>query len=285
MRDTPSQTAFTVAVSLLSLSAHPSHKGAVESDYADQLAKLLCASGQMTSIGAWVWRNPWTARGIRRSFDLAGLPGQFAAFGTRKRFFETQARKSIANGAAQVLVLGAGYDLLCQRLGPEFPDVSFFEVDHPATSQAKRQGVESIGRPPNVGFVAADFAVTSLAKRLAEEPNWDASAMSFVAAEGLTQYLPERAVREMLDAVSRETGTGTEFALTFVGWREAENRAEAGPKTDKNLRRFAARGEPWLWGCERSKFSAFLKDTEWEILVPPTSAAWDNLTVIGKHAS
>ena len=121
MRDSPRQTALTVALSLLSLSAHPSHKGAVESDYADQLVKLLCASGQMTSIGAWVWRNPWTARGSRRSFDLAGLPGQFAAFGTRKQFFETQARKSIANGAAQVLVLGAGYDLLCQRLGPEFP--------------------------------------------------------------------------------------------------------------------------------------------------------------------
>ncbi len=285
MPNKSSQTAVTVAVSLLSLSAHPSHKGAVEPAYADQLAKLLCASGQMTLLGAWAWRNPWIARGIRRSFDLAGLPGQFAAFGKRKRFFETQARKSIADGATQVLVLGAGYDLLCQRLGPEFPDVSFFEIDRPATSQAKRQGIEAIGRPPNFRLVVADLAVTSLAKVLKAEPSWDASVMSFVAAEGLTQYLPEYAVREMLDGVSRETGTGTAFALTFVGWREAENCAEAGPKTDKTLRRFAARGEPWLWGCEPSNLSVFLKGTEWKILVPPTSVAWDNLTVLGKRGS
>ena len=73
--------------------------------------------------------------------------------------------------------------------------------------------------------------MTPLAEVLAAEPNWHSSAMSFVGAEGLTQYLPEVAVREMLEDVSRETGTGSKFALTSVGWREAENRPESGPKT------------------------------------------------------
>lgn len=126
--------------------------------------------------------------------------------------------------------------------------------------------------------------MTPLAEVLAAEPNWHSSAMSFVGAEGLTQYLPEVAVREMLEDVSRETGTGSKFALTFVGWREAENRPEAGPKTDKVLRQLAARGEPWLWGCEPAKLDTFLEGAGWVIFVRPNLAGWDNLTVLGTRA-
>ena len=133
--------------------------------------------------------------------------------------------------------------------------------------------------------IDADLAVTPLAEVLAAEPSWDPSAKSFVAAEGLTQYLPESAVRGLLDAASRETGTESEFALTFVGWREAVNRPKAGPKTDKQLRRLAACGEPWLWGCEPAKLGTFLEGTGWGILVPPSPAGLDNLTVIGKRGS
>ena len=132
MKEKPSQAAYGVSVTLLSLSAHPLYPGTVEPSYADQLAKLLCASGQMTSLGARAWRNSWIARGILRMSE-GSFPGQFAGLGTWKRFFETQARKTIADGATQVLVLGAGYDLLCLRLGLVFPDVSFLEIDHPAT--------------------------------------------------------------------------------------------------------------------------------------------------------
>ena len=53
------------------------------------------------------------------------MPGQFEAFAHRKAFCEKRARKGIAAGATQVLVLGAGYDTLGWRLAPEFPEDKF----------------------------------------------------------------------------------------------------------------------------------------------------------------
>jgi O-methyltransferase involved in polyketide biosynthesis len=62
------------------------------------------------------------------------MRGQFEAFGHRKAFCERQVREGIGAGAAQILVLGAGYDTLGWWLAPEFKSVNFFEIDHPATA-------------------------------------------------------------------------------------------------------------------------------------------------------
>jgi O-methyltransferase involved in polyketide biosynthesis len=110
-----------------------------------------------------------------------------------------------------------------------------------------------------------------------DETEWDRSAVCMVCAEGLTQYLPERAVRELLDEVARVTKRGSAFALTFVGWREDEDRPDAGPKTDRMLARFARRGEPWLWGCDPLRFTDFLAGGPWKVAVPPTAAGMDHL--------
>jgi methyltransferase (TIGR00027 family) len=173
-------------------------------------------------------------------------------------------------------VLGAGYDLLCLRLAPEFPEVRFLEVDHPPTARAKQRGLLALHAPGNVGSIPVDLQEHSLRKVL-DEAGWDQSAVSLVCAEGLTQYLPEQAVRELLAEVALVTGPRSAFALTFVGWRKDENRPEAGPKTDRTLARFAKRGEPWLWGCDPSRLEHFLANGPWVVAVPPSAAGMDHL--------
>src|SRR5210317_2104986 len=66
------------------------------------------------------------------------------------------ARNGIHVGAAQVLVLGAGYDTLGWRLAPEFPGVNFFEIDHPATALLKAKGIDEMGQRENLYLIAED---------------------------------------------------------------------------------------------------------------------------------
>ena len=142
MRDNKlSETAYGVAAVALALSADKTHSGLVPREYAEQLARLMRATGQMTALGTRVLRSRITAWLYRTLLERV-MPGQFAAVGQRKTFFESRARAAILRGASQVLVLGAGYDLLCLRLAPEFPEVRFLEVDHPPTARAKQAACE-----------------------------------------------------------------------------------------------------------------------------------------------
>lgn len=276
MRDNkPSETAHGVAALALALSADRTQPGLVAPEYAEQLARLMQATGLMKARSTRILRSRVMAWLYRTLLERV-MPGQFAAVGQRKAFFESRARAAILRGASRVLVLGAGYDLLCLRLAPEFPEVRFLEIDHPATASAKQRGLRALDAPENVTSVPADLAERSLSEVL-DEAGWDRSAVSMVCAEGLTQYLSEQTVRELLAEVALVTAPRSAFALTFVGWREDQNRPEAGPKTDRTLARFAKRGEPWLWGCDPSRLEEFLADGPWVVAVPPSAAGLDHL--------
>jgi len=82
---------------------------------------------------------------IYEAFDWM-IPGQFEAFGHRKAFCEHQVRDGIDAGAAQILVLGAGYDTMGWRLAPNFPDVNFFEIVHLSTARLKAKGIKGMGQ-------------------------------------------------------------------------------------------------------------------------------------------
>lgn len=105
-----------------------------------------------------------------------------------------------------MLVLGAGYDLVCLRLAPKFPKVCFIEIDYPATARVKQRGLRALGVPVNFQSIAVDLTRHSLLQVL-DEAGWDKSAVSIASAEGLTQYLPEQMVRELLAEVADVTGS------------------------------------------------------------------------------
>ena len=126
------------------------------------------------------------------------MPGQFEGFGHRKIFVQQQVEAAIEQGARQVIVLGAGFDTLCLRLAPQHRHVRFFEVDHPATSEAKARGVALEGQPANMSQVAADLGEQALSKVLSEDGRWQSSVPSVFVAEGLFQYMADDEVRELL---------------------------------------------------------------------------------------
>jgi O-methyltransferase involved in polyketide biosynthesis len=147
-KDKPSMTARKVALNIVTLGAKPGMDNVLPPGIVDSTAEMLIASG---AVGPKTIRLARSRRmvSVYEWFDWM-LPGQFEAFGYRKAFCERQVRDGIGGGATQILVLGAGYDTMGWRLAPEFPDVNFFEIDHPATARLKARGIETMGQRDNL---------------------------------------------------------------------------------------------------------------------------------------
>ena len=81
---------------------------------------------------------------------------QFRAYMVgRSRFMEDKLAESVAAGAAQYLILGAGLDTSAYRGVATTADIRIFEVDHPATQAWKLERLTTAGInvPANVRHV------------------------------------------------------------------------------------------------------------------------------------
>ena len=226
----------------------------------DATARLLLASGAV-GRGAVRFSRSRVAAGLYLAFDWL-MPGQFESFAHRKAFCERQVRTSIAAGARQVLVLGAGYDTLGWRLAPELPEVSFFEIDHPATARLKARGIAAMGTRTNHHLLAEDLGARQLVEVLEAEARWDPTAPAVFVAEGLLMYLPVDAVESLFEQCAAVSGAGSRIAFTYVGTRP-DGRPDAGPATSLVLPLLEAGGEPWLWSLPAEELGPFLQEHGW----------------------
>jgi methyltransferase (TIGR00027 family) len=162
---------------------------------------------------------------------------------------DEQVLAAIEAGAKQVLVLGAGFDTLCLRLAPQFPQVEFFEVDHPATSAAKAKGVTQVGQPENMTLLAADLNETPLSVLMKKAEHWDNRAQSVVVAEGLFIYLKEEVVLQVFREMAACTGPGTRVAFSHGIAIKDHRFANA-------LMRLIE--EPWLSSCASANLPGYI---------------------------
>jgi methyltransferase (TIGR00027 family) len=190
------------------------------------------------------------------------LPGQFEAFAYRKAFCERQVREGIGSGAKQVLILGSGYDTLGWRLAPEFPEVIFFEIDHPATARLKAKGIAAMGQRNNLVLIADDLSEQKLEDVLRANALWDYGAPAVIIAEGLVMYLPPEAVRELFCQCAAITGTDSRIAFSYIP-KGRDGRPDVGRWTGLILWLQKLVGEPWLWSIRPEELGAFLKNSGW----------------------
>ena len=211
-----SQTALKVALGLITLSEKDDWSQRLPPDLVEITERLLLASGS-PGYGPGLMRmskQRWMIRVYQ--FQDRMMPGQWEGFGHRKVFMNQQVEAAIEQGARQVLVLGAGFDTLCLRLAPKYPEVRFVEIDHPSTSVAKARGIEKVGQPENMIQIAADLGERSLPKVLSEDGHWDASQRSVIVAEGLFQYLTDEEVRGLLTDAAACTSPGSRIAFSHA---------------------------------------------------------------------
>lgn len=134
----------------------------------------------------------------------------------RTRALDTALRESMAQGAKQIVLLGAGLDGRAFRL-PDLEGLPVYEVDHPNTQRDKKERLEKAGvhSIAKVIFVPVDFEKDRLDDSL-RQAGLSSSIPSFWIWEGVTVYLTHDAVRASLLAIADLSAPGSRVALTYA---------------------------------------------------------------------
>jgi methyltransferase (TIGR00027 family) len=212
--------------------------------------------GQRANGGwfAYAEQRPWAKHALMfaERFLLGGI---FAHYLARKRWIEGEVRRAMETGVRQIVILGAGYDSLAVRLHREFPHVSFFEIDHPATQRSKR---ESLAPAENLHFLPAELSSELPHEVAASCAGFSCGEPSVVIAEGLTMYFHGGRVKELLRSSARLAGSEGRVIFSFMEAADDGSISFRGANPVVgcwlHLRR-----EPFHWGCRRKDLPEFLR--------------------------
>jgi methyltransferase (TIGR00027 family) len=252
----PSATAVLVARGVVAIYSTPRLRAIVPPALGELTAKMLCRESAGSRFFVRMLRYRWF-RAFAFRIERAVTPGIFLHFALRKRFIEDAVRGSIQNGAQQVIVLGAGLDTLSARLSPEFPKVSFLEVDHPASQAAKLHLLPSEAKEPkNLHFCALDFAQADIASGLRACDGFLQDVKTVFIAEGLLMYLPVEAVQSLFETM-RAVAPDCDIAFSAI-----DIGVEGRPELRRSMRIvqwwLARISEPFRWGIHRDEVGPFL---------------------------
>ena len=143
----------------------------------------------------------------------------------------------------QVVVLGAGWDTRAYG-SLEDTELRIFEVDTPATQEAKRNALSRVGvAAEHVTFVETDFNQKSWFPAITEQ-GFDPMLPTFILWEGVTMYLNDEAV----EATLRLVPPGSRIAFDFLS-RELVHAEAPFEKLGKRIHRsMKFYGERFLFG-------------------------------------
>ena len=250
----PSQTALLILRSTVLLARDPRLSVLVPPGAAEACRRFL-EEVDPAWLAALRWRAAAWAPVRAAAFFLERfvIPGITLHYAVRKRWIEEAARAALAEGAAQMVVLGAGFDTLALRLHRELPGVLFVESDHPATQSLKRRALARWGElDPNLELVTLDLTRATPREALAALPGYDEGADTFLIAEGLTMYLQAGQMDAIFAFLREHAGAGSRIAFTFMEPR-ADGRIDF-PAASRLVRRWLAMvGEPFTWGIRRQR--------------------------------
>ncbi len=251
--DKPSSTASMILRSLVLQAHDPQRKPLIPAAWTEPHERLLKA---VDPKGAnWIEKSKSAGFRNRLYFlEKLVLPGVQAHYILRKRFIEDLARNCITNdGFTQVVNIAAGFDSLCYRLHWEFPQVNFFELDHPATQAAKRRGLDALGFSSSLTLLPIDLHRATLGDTLLAEPAYDRSASTFFIAEGLLMYLDVRIINALFETIYHHSGPGSCLAFTFI-----EHLKGVGGGTPLLRWWLKRRSEPFTWSIHRDDLEEFV---------------------------
>ncbi len=257
-KDKPSKTAADIAKYLVYLAEETPYAALLPEGVAELNTRLCYAwFPRFQREHRWMKRGSWQL--LVRLAERMFMPGLSLHHALRKRFMDETIRQAVADGARQLVVLGAGFDTLALRVAADNREVTCIEVDHPATQRVKRRGVEQLGvGGPNHHFVPLDLTRTTLDETLTGCDAFRAGERSVFLAEGLLMYLRPEDVDRVF-AVARElTAPGSRFAFTHL--RVDERGRPTIGRMDWAVRlKLRAIGEPFYWGLALDGRESFLE--------------------------
>ena len=172
-------------------------------------------------------------------------PGYRGLVLARNRYTEDELETAIRNGVSQYVILGAGLDSFAYRRRDLENVLNVFEVDYPTTQQWKKSRIQELGVsfPTNLTFIPLDLEKHTLSEVL-RIGGYRADLPAFFSLLGVTQYLTEKAIFEILQEVVRGApGTGIVFEYVLIDSLLTEKNKKI---VDIHKRNSVNSGETWL---------------------------------------
>lgn len=228
-------------------------------------------------------RVPAVGRGLERYLDRRFPGGPRASAVVRTRLIDELVDGALADGATQVILLGAGYDSRAYRL-PGMRSARVFEVDHPATQATKRRVVEArveAGRRGHVRFVAVDLIGDDLGAAL-KRAGFDDGERTVVVWEGVTNYLTDEAVDTTVRGLAGIVPSGSRIVFTYVDRAALDGTGDFQGVWQEVVRRH---GEPWTFGLNPDAVPGYLRERGMDLTLDQSTreAADRYLAPLGRH--
>ncbi|HEY2676585.1 MAG TPA: SAM-dependent methyltransferase [Steroidobacteraceae bacterium] len=165
---------------------------------------------------------------------------------TRTRYAEDALQKAVAEGIAQYVLIGAGFDSFALRLPAFAANLQIFEIDFPSTQGLKLQRIRecALSLPDSVHFIAADLSLESVQEALARSA-YRPDALTFFSWLGVTMYLTREANFATFKSIAACAPAGSELVFTYFDERLFHLPSESFREME---RRVASIGEPFLSG-------------------------------------
>ena len=191
----------------------------------------------------------------------------------RSRYAEDRLAEAVKRGVDQLVILGAGYETFPYRQPAWASRLKIFEVDHPASQQAKQERLQAAGIeiPPNLEFVPIDFEHVSLPDGLGAR-GLDFSRPAFFSCLGVLVYLTEEAAYGVFGLVAG-LPQSSEIVFTFSQPDSALDSSEMASRA-KLASLAASLGEPWRTHFERDALTGRLREKGFTevVVLDPTEA-------------
>ena len=248
----PSETAGRIAVNAVAAALDPELRRLVADPDEPFSAWFAEEHSPQSRQQLALWRS---GAPMLRKLSDAIEPGGAVFVLARKLWIEDRVRRALSAGAAQMAVIGAGYDTLSLRLAPAFPDVRFVELDHPATQEVKRRVLEARDAHPR-GLVLAPLDLSRQAPGAAlREAEWRADRPAVVVAEGVFMYIEEAPLDAVFASLAGALAPGSRFLFTLMDRGKLQD--PAGP-TARTAKLLAASGEPLRSSLDPAEVPGFL---------------------------
>jgi methyltransferase (TIGR00027 family) len=250
-----SRTALLIAASLVLLHHDAKYSRLVSKTSADLCAHVLEKHSSQTRLFSKIVRQSWF-RPLANLVERMTIPGILLHYALRKKCIRKLVRSALANGIAQIVILGAGFDPLSSELQLEFPTARFWEIDHPATQRHKVRACSEIGTE-RVHFVAVDLSAAGLDREALIGGGFDPAKRTFWIAEGLLMYFPADTVSSLIRTLSSLSAPGSQLVFTFME-KQRDGHIRFDSQTKLVTWWLRTRGEPFLWGTTRSDLAEFV---------------------------
>jgi len=258
--DQASLTALTVLQGILATAENAEYQHLV-SEEEKELCIHILENSKAGQKKLRQLRSPFQ-RKVLNVAERVLMPGITLHYVFRKRFIEQEVRSGIADGYEQLISLGAGFDSLFSRLSKEHPNLSFIEIDHPASSALKREALSNFGDiADNFTFLEVDFAKQTLLEALRDFPAFQPGKRTLFVCEGVMMYLVPDDVSILMKSVSELGGRDVRFIFTAVAPLNSKNN-----NTGKLLRlALHFMSEPLNWLIEADDTEAWLNQHQFSL--------------------